>query len=127
MQDHNRFFDDLSKLVNGVVGTVAGASREAESAVRDRAKDWVGRDFVSREEFETVKEIAVKARLESETLAARLSAIEESISQNSASKTSAAKKNSIKSASARKSAAKTTKPTKTTKTTDKSENDAPQA
>ena len=52
MQSENRFFDDLAKMVNGIAGTVAGAGREAESAMRDRAKEWVGRmDFVSREEF----------------------------------------------------------------------------
>ena len=55
MQSENRFFDDLAKMVNGIAGTVAGAGREAEAAMRDRAKEFVGRmDFVSREEFEAV-------------------------------------------------------------------------
>jgi BMFP domain-containing protein YqiC len=56
MQSENRFFDDLAKMVNGIAGTVAGAGREAEAAMRERAKEWVGSmDFVSREEFEAVK------------------------------------------------------------------------
>ena len=38
MQSENRFFDDLAKMVNGIAGTVAGAGREAESAMRDRAR-----------------------------------------------------------------------------------------
>ena len=63
MQSENRFFDDLAKMVNGIAGTVAGAGREAESAMRERAKEFVGRmDFVSREEFEAVKEMAARAR-----------------------------------------------------------------
>ena len=63
MQSENRFFDDLAKMINGVAGTVAGAGREAEAAMRERAKEFVGRmDFVSREEFEAVKEMAAKAR-----------------------------------------------------------------
>lgn len=77
MQSENRFFDDLAKMVNGVAGTVAGAGREAESAMRERVKEWVGRmDFVGREEFEAVKEMAAKARSESEALKARLDKLE---------------------------------------------------
>src|SRR3546814_7037577 len=73
MQSENRFFDDLAKMVNGIAGTVAGAGREAESAMRDRAKEFVGRmDFVSREEFEAVKQMAATARAEAEALKARL-------------------------------------------------------
>ncbi|PKP87644.1 MAG: hypothetical protein CVT78_04765 [Alphaproteobacteria bacterium HGW-Alphaproteobacteria-17] len=77
MQSENRFFDDLAKMVNGVAGTVAGAGREAEAAMRERAKEWVGRmDFVSREEFEAVKQMAATARAETEALKARLEKLE---------------------------------------------------
>ena len=77
MQSENRFFDDLAKMVNGIAGTVAGAGREAETAMRERAKEFVGRmDFVSREEFEAVKEMAAKARAEAEALKARLDKLE---------------------------------------------------
>lgn len=77
MQSENRFFDDFAKMVNGIAGTVAGAGREAEAAMRERAKEFVGRmDFVSREEFEAVKEMAAKARAEAEALKARLDKLE---------------------------------------------------
>lgn len=77
MQSENRIFDDLAKMVNGIAGTVAGAGREAEAAMRERAKEFVGRmDFVSREEFEAVKEMAAKARAEAEALKARLDKLE---------------------------------------------------
>ena len=77
MQSENRFFDDLAKMVNGIAGTVAGAGREAESAMRERAKEFVGRmDFVSREEFDAVKEMAAKARAETDALKARLDKLE---------------------------------------------------
>ena len=77
MQSENRFFDDLAKMVNGVAGTVAGAGREAESAMREHAKEWIGRmDFVSREEFEAVKKMAATARAEAEALKARLDKLE---------------------------------------------------
>ncbi|NJS15437.1 MAG: accessory factor UbiK family protein [Sphingopyxis sp.] len=77
MQSENRFFDDLAKVLNGVAGTVAGAGREAEAAMRERAKEWVGRmDFVSREEFEAVKAMAATARADADALKARLDALE---------------------------------------------------
>lgn len=77
MQSENRVFDDLAKLVNGIAGTVAGAGREAEAAMRERAKEWIGTlDFVSREEFEAVKEMAAKARAEADALKARLDRLE---------------------------------------------------
>lgn len=77
MQSENRFFDDLAKMMNGIAGTVAGAGREAESAMRERAKEFVGRmDFVSREEFEAVKQMAATARAEAEALKARLDKLE---------------------------------------------------
>lgn len=77
MQTENRFFDDLAKLINGAAGTLAGMTREAEASARERAKEWIGGlDFVSRDEFEAVKEMAAKAREEAEALKARLDALE---------------------------------------------------
>lgn len=91
MQSENRFFDDLAKMVNGIAGTVAGAGREAESAMRERAKEFVGRmDFVSREEFEAVKEMAAKARAEAESLKARLDKLEGVVKPAAAPKRAAA-------------------------------------
>jgi BMFP domain-containing protein YqiC len=77
MQSENRFFDDLAKLLNGVAGTVAGAGREAEGQFRERLKGFFGgMDFVSREEFEAVKAMAVAARDEADALKARIDALE---------------------------------------------------
>jgi BMFP domain-containing protein YqiC len=77
MQSENRIFDDLSRLVNGVAGTVAGMGREFEGQARERAKAWIGElDFVSREEFEAVKALAAQAREQVATLEARIAALE---------------------------------------------------
>ncbi len=77
MQSENRLFDDFVKMVNGVAGTMAGAGREAEAAMRERMREWVGGlDMVSRDEFEAVKAIAVAAREENQLLRARLDSIE---------------------------------------------------
>jgi BMFP domain-containing protein YqiC len=74
MQSQNRIFDDLVKMMNGAAGTVAGMTREAEGAMRDRVRDWV--DMVARDEFEAVKAIAIAAREENLALKARLDALE---------------------------------------------------
>ncbi len=77
MQTENRLFDDLAKIVNGAAGTIAGMTREAESATREKLKEWIGgMDFVSRDEFEAVKAIALAAREEADSLKARLDALE---------------------------------------------------
>lgn len=77
MQSDKRIFDDLSKFLNGVAGTVAGMGREAEANFRERTREWVaGMDLVSREEFEAVKQMAATARAETEELKARIAALE---------------------------------------------------
>jgi|LNAP01.1.fsa_nt_gb BMFP domain-containing protein YqiC len=107
MQSENRFFDDLAKMVNGVAGTVAGAGREAEAAMRERAKEWVGRmDFVSREEFEAVKQMAATARAETEALKARLDKLEGAAKPAAAAPKAAAKPAAKPKAAAKPAAAK---------------------
>ena len=77
MQSENRMLDDFAKMMNGLAGTVAGVGREAESSMRERMREWIGgMDFVSREEFEAVKAMAVAARDENEALKARIAALE---------------------------------------------------
>lgn len=77
MQSQNRLLDDFVKVLNGAAGTVAGMGREAESAFRERTREWIGGlDMVSRDEFEAVKAMAVAAREENEALKRRIEALE---------------------------------------------------
>ena len=77
MQSENRIVDDIVKFVNGMAGTVAGMGREAETAFKERTREFVGgMDFVSREEFDAVKAMAAKAREEVDALKIRLDAME---------------------------------------------------
>jgi len=77
MQTDNRLFDDFAKMMNGAAGTIAGMGREAEAAMRERMKEWLGGlDFVSRDEFEVVKAMAAAARDEVDALKARLDAMD---------------------------------------------------
>jgi len=93
MQSENRFFDDISRLINGAAGTVAGMGREFEGQARERAKAWIGElDFVSREEFEAVKAMAAQAREQVVALEARLAALEGGAPAATASSTGASAK-----------------------------------
>jgi BMFP domain-containing protein YqiC len=77
MQSENHLFADLAKLLNSAAGTMAGMGREARDSARERFKEaFGGLDFVSREEFDAVKDMAAKARDEAEDLRARLTALE---------------------------------------------------
>jgi len=77
MQSENPLVADLAKLLNSAAGTFAGMGREARDAARERVKEAVGGlDFVTREEFDTVKLMAAKAREENEALKARIDALE---------------------------------------------------
>jgi BMFP domain-containing protein YqiC len=77
MQSENKLFDDFVKMVNGLAGTMAGVGREAESSMREKMREFIGgADFVSRDEFDAVKAMAVAARDENEILKARIAALE---------------------------------------------------
>ena len=85
MQSDNRLCDDFVKLMNGAAGTLAGVGREAESGARARMREWIGGlDFVSRDEFEVVKAMAVAARDENDTLKARIDALEAKLATSAA-------------------------------------------
>ncbi|HAU22009.1 MAG TPA: hypothetical protein DCS24_05335 [Erythrobacter sp.] len=80
MQSENPMIADLVKMANSAAGTVAGMTREARESARERMKEALGgMDFVSREEFETVKLMAAKAREENERLSARIAELEEKL------------------------------------------------
>ena len=85
MQTENPMFADIAKLLNSAAGTMAGMGREARESARERMREAMGGlDFVSREEFDTVKEMASKAREENEKLAERIAALEAALRAKSA-------------------------------------------
>lgn len=77
MQSENPLIADFVKLANAAAGTFAGMTREARESARERLKGAMGgMDFVSREEFDAVKEMAAKAREQAEQLAERIAKLE---------------------------------------------------
>jgi BMFP domain-containing protein YqiC len=77
MQSENPIIADFVKLANSAAGTLAGMTREARDNARERMREAMGGvDFVSREEFDAVKQMAATAREKVEVLEARLAALE---------------------------------------------------
>jgi BMFP domain-containing protein YqiC len=73
----NRILDEFAKLMTDAAGAAQGVRREVETAFRGQAEKILNTmDVVQREEFEAVRDMAVKARAENKALAARLEALE---------------------------------------------------
>jgi BMFP domain-containing protein YqiC len=73
----NPLFDDIARVAGGALGALSGVKAELEALVRQQMERLTsGMDLVSRDEFEAVRAMAVKARQEQEALAARVAQLE---------------------------------------------------
>ena len=73
----NRILDELAKLMTDAAGAAQGVRREVETAFKSQAEKVLNSmDVVKREEFDAVRDMALKARAENKRLAARLDALE---------------------------------------------------
>lgn len=77
MERNRRIIDDIAKVAGGALSTLAGVRDELEALVRQQIERMAGQlDLVPRDEFEVVKAMAAKARLEQEALEKRLTLLE---------------------------------------------------
>lgn len=77
----NRFMDEFAKLMTDAAGAAQGVRKEAEAAFHAQADRWLNSlDVARREEFEAVREMAIKARDENDALRARIDALEARLS-----------------------------------------------
>jgi BMFP domain-containing protein YqiC len=80
VQTENPLLDDLARVATGALGALTGMRAEVEARLRDQLERVLARmDLVTREEFEAVRAMAAKARLEQEALARRVEALEASL------------------------------------------------
>ena len=76
----NRIMDEFAKLMTDAAGAAQGVRKEIETAFNAQAERWLNTlDIVKREEFEVVREMAIKARDENDALLARIAALEEKL------------------------------------------------
>ena len=83
----NRILDEFAKMVTDAAGAAQGVRREFETVFRSQAERLLNSmDLVQREDFEAVREMAVKAREENMILAARIEALEEKLAEKNVKK-----------------------------------------
>lgn len=81
----NRILDEFAKLMTDAAGAAQGVRREVETAFRAQAERiFNSMDMVQREEFEAVREMALKARAQNEELSARIAELEAKLGAASA-------------------------------------------
>ena len=86
----NRILDDFARLMTDAAGAAQGVRREVETAFRAQAERlFNSMDMVQREEFEAVREMALKARAENEALSARIAELEAKLTPSAAEETPA--------------------------------------
>lgn len=73
----SRILDEFAKLMTDAAGTAQSVRQEFETAFRSQAERVLNSmDIVKREEFEAVRDMAVRARDENERLAKRVQELE---------------------------------------------------
>ena len=73
----NRVLDEFARIFTDTAGAAQGVRREVETAVRSQVERLVNQlDLVKREDFEVVREMAIRARAENEELKRRIAALE---------------------------------------------------
>ncbi|WP_159587045.1 accessory factor UbiK family protein [Chelativorans xinjiangense] len=73
----NRILDEFAKMMTDAAGAAQGVRREFETLFRTQAERMLhSMDLVQREDFEVVREMAIKAREENAALQARIEALE---------------------------------------------------
>ena len=81
----SRFFDEIAKLMTSATGAAQGVRKEVDTLVQSQVERVLNNiNLVKREEFDVVREIAEKARMENDKLATRVAELEAKLNpQNS--------------------------------------------
>lgn len=76
MNQSNRIFDDLGRLMNGAAGVADGVRREVETVVKAQAQRIVNdMELVKREDFDALRELVQVQGEEIEALRKELAAL----------------------------------------------------
>ncbi|MEW7006405.1 MULTISPECIES: accessory factor UbiK family protein [unclassified Lentilitoribacter] len=89
-QGPNRVFDEFAKLMTDAAGAAQGVRREMETAFQSQFERFINSaDLVKREEFEVVREMAIKARDENDALNSRIEILEKQLAKKTTTRSSA--------------------------------------
>jgi BMFP domain-containing protein YqiC len=93
MQIDKKLLDDMAKVAGSAREVMVDLTREAEVTLKKNLERVLRRmDFVPREEFEVVREMAARARASQSSLEKRLAALEKKSGVKAAKKAPAARK-----------------------------------
>ncbi len=82
MDSGRKLFDDVARVAGGAFETLAGVREEIEGLIRHRIdRALAGRNLVTRDEFEAVREIAVAARADADRLGTRVAELEAGLAE----------------------------------------------
>ncbi len=77
MRQQGRFFEDGARVAGGALGALAGLRAEVNGLARGRLERLLADlNLVTRDEFEAMRDVAVRAREAQAVLQARLAALE---------------------------------------------------
>jgi len=77
MQKDNKIFEDIAKVASGAAGTIMDMKRDIEDMVSHQLEKILQKmNLATKEEFDTLKEMLAKCRMEQEELKKRLDALE---------------------------------------------------
>lgn len=78
MQKDNKFFEDMAKLASGAAGGFLEMKRELDALVAAQMDKLLQKmNLISREEFDAIQAMLIKAREEQEKIEKRLEALEQ--------------------------------------------------
>ena len=77
MSQGQKFFEDFTKLMSSTLGTADAMRQEFETMLRERFERFCkDMNLVTREDYETLREMLAASRTEQEDLKARVAALE---------------------------------------------------
>ncbi|MFV1852624.1 MAG: accessory factor UbiK family protein [Thalassospira sp.] len=99
MQINNRILDDLTRVTNSALGTMTGVKGEVDAIVRQQfEKILMNMDLVTREEFDVVHDVAIRAAERIDALEAKIADLEKRLEAADATAKPAAKRTTAKTA-----------------------------
>jgi BMFP domain-containing protein YqiC len=92
MQINNRILDDLTRVTNSALGTMTGVKGEVDAMIRQQfEKILLNMDLVTREEYDVVHDVAVRAAERIDALEAKVADLEKRLDAVEPAKKPAAK------------------------------------
>jgi BMFP domain-containing protein YqiC len=93
MQTDNRLLDGMARFLTNAAGAAQAFKAEMETMMKARFERLVADlDFVPREEFDAVKAMAAKARVENDKLTIRVAELERKLGGSPAKSSAATRK-----------------------------------